>query len=73
MLNVKSFVGQNKNMEISQKVKKKSNKAFKSGLKINTVKNLTINPNTSKLAYTFFEDTSIVDVDKCEIVSTYTN
>lgn len=45
------------------KVIKKSKKPFKSGLKINTVKGITINPNVCKIAYTFVEDDSVVNVD----------
>lgn len=47
------------------KVIKKSGKPFKSRLKINTVKEETINPNTGKKAYTFWEDNSIVDQEIC--------
>lgn len=55
------------------KVTKISGKPFKSGLKINTVKSTTINPNTNKEAYTFYEDDSIVDkwkVKEIEYLST---
>lgn len=38
------------------RVKKHSGKPFKSGLLINTVKDLCINPNTGKVAFTFNED-----------------
>lgn len=48
------------------KFKKKSGKPFKSGLKVNTYKGTTINPNTGKEAYTFMEDDSIVDAWKLE-------
>lgn len=50
------------------KVKKKSNRPFKSMLKVNTVKEIVTNPYTGKLAYSFIEDNSIVDINKCEIV-----
>lgn len=52
------------------KVAKKSGKPFKSQLKANTVKGETINPNTGKKAYTFWEDESIVDQDICIEVDT---
>lgn len=47
------------------KVKKKSNKPFKSGNKINTVNGETININTGKPAYIFLEDGSVVDQYIC--------
>jgi hypothetical protein len=50
-----------------KKVSKKSNKPFKSSLKINTIKSITINPNTSMPAFTFFEDESVVDMRTCVI------
>jgi len=43
-------------------------KPFKSGLIKNTIKSLTINPHTNKLAFTFEEDDSIVDCYICSIV-----
>lgn len=51
-----------------QKVWKKSRKPFKSGNKVNTVKSITINPNTGLEAYDFIEDDSIVDTRTCEDV-----
>jgi len=50
------------------KVRKKSGKPFKSGEKINTVKDTTINPRTGKPAFTFFEDDSVVD--QCQCIAT---
>lgn len=50
------------------KVKKRSNKPFKSGNKINTIESITINPKTDKIAYTFEEDDSVVDCWKCKKV-----
>ena len=47
-------------------VRKLSNKPFKSGLTINTVKETTINPKTGNPAYSFEEDNSIVDCFKCK-------
>lgn len=50
------------------KVKKKSNKPFKSGLKINTVKGETINKQTGRESYVFYEDDSDVEKTRCEII-----
>jgi hypothetical protein len=50
------------------KVYKISGKPFKSGKKINTVRDETINPFTNKPAYRFFEDDSIVDKYICKEV-----
>jgi hypothetical protein len=53
------------------KVKKKSGKPFKSGIRIATVKSATTNPNTGMPAYTFEEDNSVVDIRQLiEISST---
>lgn len=46
----------------------KSPKPFKSGLKVNTVKGETVNPYTDKPAFTFLEDDSVVDREKCVIL-----
>lgn len=46
-------------------VQKKSNKPFKSMLKVNTVKAIVTNPITGNIAYSFVEDDSIVDISKC--------
>jgi hypothetical protein len=54
------------NSLINKKVVKKSGKPFKSGLKVNTVKSVTENPNTNKPAFTFYEDESVVDVFICK-------
>lgn len=51
---------------IGKQVFKPSGKPFKSTLKFNTVKGVVCNPNTGKVAFTFVEDDSFVDVDKCE-------
>jgi hypothetical protein len=45
----------------------KNPKPFKSGLISNTVKNVTVNPNTGKIAFSFEEDDSIVDCHICEL------
>jgi len=52
---------------IGMKIVKKSKHPFKSGFKINTVKGLTINSYTQRLAFTFDEDESIVDCAKCKL------
>lgn len=54
-------------LNIGCKVIKKSNKPFKSKLKINTIKNITINPYTDEVAYEFNEDNSYVDIRQCSI------
>jgi len=53
------------------KVKKKSDKPFKSGLLVNTVKDIAINQKDPKKrhAYVFYEDDSMVNVDACEILN----
>lgn len=48
--------------------KPSSPKPFKSRLRENTVKAVTINPHTNKPAFTFVEDDSIVDAYICELV-----
>jgi len=59
---------------IDTKVKKRSKtgrtpKPFKSTFLINTVKGITVNPNTNNPAFCFHEDESIVDCWQCEIVN----
>lgn len=50
-------------------VKKKSNKPFKSGNKINTVKDIVDHPKLiGEKAYTFYEDDSYVSVVICESI-----
>ena len=58
--------------ETGTKVKKNSDKKFKSGLEINTVKSVVEHPylkdNTTgdpRPAYTFFEDDSVVEAAIC--------
>lgn len=46
----------------------KNPKPFKSGLRENTVKEITECPFTGKVAYTFVEDDSIVRAEICEVV-----
>ncbi len=50
------------------RVRKKSNKPFKSGFQINTIKGTAINPHTNKPAFIFVEDDSIVDQYICIII-----
>lgn len=51
---------------IGKKVEKKSGKPFKSGLKVNTVKDIIIHPILlTEDAYTFVEDNSFVSVAQC--------
>ncbi len=52
---------------IGLKVEKKSGKPFKSTYKFATVKSITVNPNSNKPAFTFFEDDSIVDSESCRL------
>lgn len=53
------------NYFIGRKVMKKSGKPFKSQLQMNTVNSVTINENTNNPAFTFVEDSSVVD---CHII-----
>lgn len=53
---------------VGKTIMKKSAKPFKSGFKMNTVAGITINPNTSKLAFSFAEDQSVVDCDYCRLL-----
>ena len=51
------------------RVKKKSGKPFKSGLKINTVKDTIDSPYVKgKKVHSFYEDDSMVEVEACEII-----
>ncbi len=53
---------------IGQKVKKKNGKPFQSRLKVNTIKEIVVNSYTHLPAYSFNEDSSIVDQKQCEII-----
>lgn len=53
---------------IGKKVKKESDRKFKSGEKINTVKGVTIHPTLQVHCFTFEEDESMVEVRRCEVV-----
>lgn len=52
---------------IGRRVVKRSGKPFKSGEKVATVKSVTGNPHSGKLAFTFEEDDSCVDVYQCVV------
>ena len=51
------------------KVKKKSNKPFKSGNKVNSVNGIIKHPKLDELAFTFKEDDSYVSIYMCEPVN----
>jgi len=48
-------------------VYKKSDKPFKSGNRVNTVKGVTINEQTGRIAFTFEEDDSDVEIGRCNL------
>jgi len=50
---------------IGQLVKKRSNKPFKSGNKVNTVKGITTHNETMRLGFTFEDDDSVVECWRC--------
>ena len=52
---------------IGLQVYKKSKKPFKSKNLYNTVKSVTVNPHTNRVAFDFEEDSSIVDVYLCHL------
>ena len=51
---------------VGRKVCKKSDKPFKSSLKVNTVCSIIRNPNTNRWGLRFFEDESVVDAHICK-------
>ena len=53
-------------LPIGTKVVKISGKPFKSSKKIATIKDLTLNRFTGKIAYEFEEDDSCVDAYQCK-------
>ena len=53
--------------------KHKSGKPFKSGLVVNTIKDVIIHPILKLPAYTFMEDESYVDCRGCEAIDNYAN
>lgn len=52
---------------VGKKVVKRSNRPFKSELKVNTATGVVRNPNTHLWALTFVEDESVVDVKQLRI------
>ena len=50
---------------IGKQVRKTSNKPFKSGNKINTVKGIMVNPQTQRPAFFFADDDSNVECWRC--------
>lgn len=46
----------------------KEKKPFKSGLRVNTVKDVIIHPQLKIPAYTFIEDDSYVECRRCEVI-----
>ena len=62
-MNVKHMIGMP--CRKTSKPKTSEPKPFKSGLKINTIKGVVINPNTGNPAFTFNEDDSYVDTHCC--------
>jgi len=55
-------------VNVGKRVKKKSNRPFKSTFYINTVKGLTNHPILNIPAYTFVEDDTYVECRRCEVV-----
>jgi len=53
---------------IGKRVKKISNRPFKSTFWVNTVKGVISHPILNILAYTFVEDESYVECRRCEVV-----
>lgn len=53
---------------IGKRVKKSSNRPFKSTFWMNTVKSVINHPTLNIPAYTFFEDESYVECRRCEVV-----
>jgi hypothetical protein len=56
----------NEIFNVNDVVSKRSGKPFKSGRKVNTIKELVMNPNTGNPAATFLEDDSVVDIRTCK-------
>lgn len=55
-------------VNVGKKVRKTSPKPFKSGLKVNTVKEVVDHPVLHTPAYTFLEDDSIVECRRCFVI-----
>lgn len=56
-------------LNIGKRVKKSSNRPFKSTFWMNTVKGVINHPTLNIPAYTFFEDESYVECRRCEVVN----
>lgn len=54
---------------VGNRVRKTSDRPFKSTFKINTVKGVISHPTMGIPCFTFFEDDSYVEVRRCEIVN----
>ena len=52
---------------IGKQVFKRSKKPFKSKQFYNTVKSVTTNPHTKRVAFSFEDDSSVVDVHQCNL------
>jgi len=59
----------NYNSMVGMIVVKCSKKPFKSGNKENTVKGITTNEHTQRVAFTFYEDDSNVECFKCKLLN----
>lgn len=49
-------------------IRNKMPKPFKSGKIVNTVKDVTVNPYSGKIAFSFFEDDSVVNCQGCKLI-----
>lgn len=58
----------NTGIELSKKDVEYTSKPFKSGLKINTVKDVVSHPVLNVPAYTFIEDDSYVECRRCMVI-----
>lgn len=67
---MKNLLAKAVNTNIGDKVRKKSGKPFKSGLKVNTVSDIGAHPVLKdELAFSFVEDDSKVSCVQCEIAN----
>jgi hypothetical protein len=53
---------------IGTSVSKRSNKPFKSGSVVNTIKDVVVHPNINRLGFSFEEDDSVVECWRCVTV-----
>jgi len=65
----KSFMKTPMKDVIGKKVTKKSNKPFKSGEKVNTVRGFCVHPKLHTLCLTFEEDDTYVEANRCRFFS----